>query len=229
MNRSVFQLIDLDRTLFNTAFFAKALTDEIERTEPGLGSRLEELFEAAYEKEQTFFMLRYLRETHGNEWFENLVQRVVAVHGVDAFKMPGLEARLSVADKVTPRRPSWGLLTYGDEIDQRMKMRIIGLEHAPVVFTPTPDKGDILRSWKKDDGTFTLPAEFGGGQVERLTFEDDKLRAFKHLPKDVIGYWISSDDVASERLDAEQQAGEVPRAVIAVSGLQEIIKKIETL
>ena len=48
MSRNLFQLIDLDRTIFDTERFAKALTDEIEASEPGVGADLEARFEAAY-------------------------------------------------------------------------------------------------------------------------------------------------------------------------------------
>ena len=50
MKRNLFQLIDLDRTIFDTERFAKALTDEIEASEPGVGADLEARFEAAQER-----------------------------------------------------------------------------------------------------------------------------------------------------------------------------------
>lgn len=223
----VFQLIDLDRTLFDTARFSLAITEEVEKTEQGVGEQLEQLVEAAYAKEQTFFLMRYLRETHGQEWFDALVNRVVETYGADALKLPDVDERLAFADTLTDRRPAWGILTYGDEIDQRMKLRLIGLEGAPVVFTPTPDKGEVLQGWKTDEGDFQLPAEFGGTRVAELTFEDDKLRAFYHLPEGITGYWVSKDPEARQRLSRAQRGGEIPAHVTAVSGLHEIIKHLK--
>lgn len=189
---SVFQLIDLDRTLFDTSKFAKAITDEINKTQPGLGTKLDERFEAAYEKEETFFLLRYLRREKGNEWLEDLVDRIVEKHSKSYFLIKGTHERLAFADTMSGMSPSWGILTYGDTTDQYMKMKIIGLEEAPVYFSHTPNKSEVLQSWKKDDGKFHLPKVFGGGVVEALLLEDDKLRAFQGLPGGVYGIWIAA-------------------------------------
>lgn len=225
MDRNLFQLIDLDRTLFNTAVFAKAITDEISLLEPGVGEELELRYEAAYAREETFFLLRYLRETRGNEWFENLVDRVVAKIGVDSLMMTAINERLAFADTISDYQPAWGILTYGDEIDQRMKTKIIGLQDAPMILSPTPDKAELIRSWQNQDGTFRLPEEFGGGVVAALTLEDDKIRAFRGLPENVLGFWIAGDEHAQEKLATAKQE-DVPQTVELVKDLSEIIEKL---
>ena len=121
MTTRVFQLIDLDRTLFDTALFAKLISDEINKTQPGLGDELDAQFEDAYKKEETFFLLRYLRERMGDDTFEALVSQVVAREGSDTFFQPGAKERLLMADHMTSRRPAWGILTYGDEIDNSVR------------------------------------------------------------------------------------------------------------
>lgn len=189
---NVFQLIDLDRTLFDTAAFVKALTDEINLTHPGLGTQLDERFETAYAKEETFFLLRHLRHEKGDAWFEALVEQVIRKHGAQSFMLPGMRERLAFAEELSSASPSWGILTYGDKIDQLMKMRIIGLGDAAVYLTHTPNKAEVLGSWKTNDGTFKLPAAFGGGVVEQLTLEDDKHRAFYNLPTGVVGLWVAT-------------------------------------
>jgi hypothetical protein len=201
-SRRVFQLIDLDRTLFDTARFAKLLTDEINQLHPGLGDQLDAQFENAYKNEETFFLLRYLRQEMGDDDFEALVAHVVQREGAETFLLPGVKERLLVADELTPLRPSWGILTYGDEIDQRMKLSIIGLADAPVVISETPDKGSLLCTWQNDDSTFTLPEEYGSQTVDILTFEDDKLRAFHDTPSQVYRIWLTSDRRASQRAQA---------------------------
>lgn len=184
---SVFQLIDLDRTLFDTSKFAKALTDEVNEIQPGLGTELDRRFEEAYAKEETFFLLRYLREAGGNEWFEALVERIITKYGADVFMMPGMVERLAFADTLG----GWGILTYGDAIDQEMKQRIIGLEKAPMCIVDTPDKSAVVASWKLPDGRFQLPEIFGGGIVDTITLEDDKRRAFMALPDGALGVWVT--------------------------------------
>jgi len=189
---SVFQLIDLDRTLFDTSKFARALTDEINLTEPGLGTELDDRFEEAYKKEQTFFLMRHLRHQKGDEWFENLVSRVVGKYGGEAFLLPGARERLAFAETVSSLSPAWGILTYGDKVDQLLKMRIVGLGDALVYITNTPNKGEVLHTWKTDKGTFQLPSSYGGEVVDALILEDDKLRAFHNLPEGVTGLWLAT-------------------------------------
>lgn len=218
----VFQLIDLDRTLFDTSAFAKAVIAEVNEIHPGLGTQLDEQFEAAYKQEETFFLLRYLRQEQGDVWFEELVDRVVVAHGAETFVLPGAHQRLEFADTVRDDRPAWGILTYGDEIDQLMKLRIIGLENEPLCLTSTPDKGQVLASWQNEDGTFQLPDSLGGERVELLTFEDDKLRAFLNLPSNVLGVWVK--DIAQN----EAQEVATPKNVVHVSNLFESINYLTT-
>jgi len=200
MGSSVFHLVDLDRVIFDTAKFVAALTSEIHLTQPELGGMLSEQFEAAYRKEETFFLLRYLRQTRGDEWFEALVGAVVEKYGAEAFILPGARERFMNAetDGVTPSK---GIITYGDDIDQRLKLRLIGLDRVPTYVTETPDKAKLLHTWQLPDGRFQLPAEFGGGIVSTLTLEDDKLRAFDDLPSGVLGVWITHYGDARARLE----------------------------
>lgn len=228
MSRNLFQLIDLDRTIFDTERFAKALTDEIEASEPGVGADLEARFEAAYANEETFFLLRFLRESRGDEWFEGLVGRVVQKIGPQSLVLPGVAQRLALADELSDMRPSWGILTFGDEVDQRMKARLIGLEHAPMLLSHTPDKGELIKSWQQADGTFILPKEFGGGVVECLTLEDDKLRAFSNLPVGVRGFWLMTGAHTAERLEMAQKDGSLG-TVMAVGSLSDVSGHLQSL
>ncbi len=191
---------------------------------PGLGTELDNRFEAAYAREETFFVLAYLRQEKGQAWLTDLVEKVVRKHGAEAFKLPGVNERLDAADVLSSCTPSWGILTYGDMVDQRMKLGIVGLESAPVYFTDTPDKGFLIASWQQPDGTFLLPAEYGGGVASKISLEDDKLRAFQGLPRGAYGVWITDKSDAQLLLDAEGVTNIAP----AVS-VKESTKVISTL
>jgi len=228
MKPRIFQLIDLDRTLFDTSRFVKAITDEIDKTEPGVGTKLDELFEAAYTSDETFFLLRHLREERGDVEFEHLVARAVQKVGADSLLLKGASARLARVDTVSSYQPAWGILTYGDDIDQRMKARLIGMQDAPLLVAQTPDKSELIRSWQMPDGTFQLPQVFGGGVVDCITLEDDKLRAFNGLPKGAFGFWITSNPQADVMLAEGIHAG-IPatvRAIKDVSYATELIQKM---
>lgn len=202
MTTSVFQLVDLDRVIFDTAKFASTLTAEIHRADPELGDSLQAQVEAAYQREETFFLLRYLRHTHGDAWFDELVQKVIKQHGREAFILPGVHERLAHIDNLGDDAMRVGIITYGDDIDQHMKIRLIGLQHVPIYIADTPDKAWLIRSWQLPDGTFQLPEEFGGQVVSNVTLEDDKLRAFDSLPDGAYGVWITQYEDAEDRLTA---------------------------
>ncbi len=199
---NLFQLIDLDRTLFNTALLVKHITEAVDDFEPGLGNELEQKFEAAYQNEQTFFVMRYLRQRFGDAWFESLVDSIVTKHGREAYLMPWFHERLERAALLSSARPAWGILTFGDEIDQKMKLAIAGIAEARLYIADTPDKGVLIASWQQADGKYLLPKELTDTRAELLSFEDDKLRAFKGLPNDVIGSWLTptSNAVAAQSL-----------------------------
>lgn len=216
--KRIFQLIDLDRTLFDTARFARLITEEINKLQPGFGDELELQFEAAYKKEETFFMLRFLRQRFGDTTFKQMVQRVVDREGAETFLLPHAKKRLDFADSISDITPSWGILTYGDPVDQHMKISVIGLSHAPLYIAETPDKGALIASWRQADGTFRLPESLTVESVDVLTFEDDKLRAFQGLPEEVTGIWITQYEDAHERMEA---AKGIPESVVPAKNLLE--------
>ena len=211
MKNSTFQLIDFDRTLFNTTLLIEALLETIEHDDAKLSNELRKQSEQAYKEERTFLLLRYLREYKGDAWLEALVREVVNERGAEAFMLPGAKERLEAADQLSTTRPGWGILTYGDPVDQLMKLRLAGLDKHPFKIVTEADKGGLIASWRTEDGAFHLPEEFGGVIVDRLTFEDDKLSVFQGTPVELIGVWVTHREDARLRL-AE---AELPNVVIA--------------
>jgi len=196
----LFQLIDLDRTLFDTVRFIDKVIAKVNDTDPAVGEKLRARFEASYHAERTFFVLRYMRERHGDAKVEAWIEEVMQENPTETFLLPGAKERLEVAPQLSHHTPAFGILTYGDEIDQLLKVKIAGLEHVPVYVTQTPNKSVVMDSWKNDDGTFTLPESLGGATVSSLVLEDDKLRAFLNLPAGTKGIWLTNDPEADERL-----------------------------
>lgn len=205
----VFQLIDFDRTLFDTTTLIRAIIETIHAQHPEIARELEAQAEASYAEERTFFLLRYLREKWGDEWLEDLVKTIVEERGSADFVLPGAKERLEKADELTTHRPSWGIFTFGDPVDQLLKIRLAGLEEVPLLIASEVNKGRLIQSWQQADGGFVLPNEYGGGVVDTLTFEDDKLSAFVGTPENLMGVWVT------QREDAKQHLKE--------SGLQNVV------
>jgi hypothetical protein len=220
-SRRIFQVIDFDRTLFDTSLFVKRITEALDKETPGLGAALDEQFEKAYAEERSFFLFRYLREQMGDSTFEALVESVVQREGAETFMLPGARDRIAYADTISSLRPSWGILTYGDEVDQQMKIRTAGLTDAPLLIHDSPEKGRLLASWQNSDGTFALPEVFGGHIADEIIFEDDKLRAFEGAPDTVQGIWVTQFD------DAGRRMGEAGLAVVPVKHLAESVEYLK--
>lgn len=200
MTSKLFQLIDFDRTLFDTTALIEAILEHIRLEDAALSDALRSESEAAYMQEQTFFLLRYLREHRGDEWLESLVGRIVRERGEDAFMLPGARERLIAADSLSTLRPSWGILTFGDPADQLLKIRLAGLEDAPIHIVTMAEKGGLIASWRQKNSTYRLPPELGGGAAEILSFEDDKLMAFADVPEGVACVWVTRREDAEQRL-----------------------------
>lgn len=213
MKTSIFQLIDYDRTMFDTSRFIREVTARVNRFREGMGDAIDARFEQTYKSEQTFFIMQFIRDELGAEVLDELVQEVLADNPGDRFLLPGVEQRLDVAAQLSTIQPSWGILTYGHEVDQLLKLKIGGFSDAPVFISDTPDKSELIRSWLQPDGSFALPAEFGGATAEKLSFEDDKIRAFHNLPDNVFGVWITSFDDAQERIHEAGLGGKLVPAV----------------
>lgn len=220
---TIFQVIDFDRTLFDTSKFALLVTAELETLQPGIGKKLDEQFEAAYKDRQTFFVFREIRKMIGIDGLEALVAKAVDKVGIESLFMPGARERIAFANQIGTQTPAWGILTYGDPEDQYMKLRIAGFQDVPTILLDTPDKSKVIATWKNQNQTFTLPAEFGGGQVDIVTLEDDKLRAFDGGVEGIVGVWMQN------ALNDLTQGEAVAANVKPVGSLYESIEYLKTL
>lgn len=202
-SRELFQLIDLDRTLFDTSLYVKLICDVVDEYEPGLGDEIDRRFEESYHKEETFFALEYIRERLGKERYEQMLEVAVARAGTEGLLLAGAKDRLAFAKTLAGDEQGYGLLTYSENpADQLKKVQLVGLDHLPMYVGDTPDKARLIASWRTTDGKYQLPKEFGNQLVDRLTLEDDKLRAFVGLPENVKGIWLTTYDDAVERMRA---------------------------
>ncbi len=222
-NKTLFQVIDFDRTIFDTSKFALLVTAELETVRPGMGKALDERFEVAYKNRETFFVFRYIREEIGTDALEKLIETVVNRVGIDDLLMPGVRERLAFAEQIGTQQPAWGILTYGDADDQHMKLRIAGFKDVPTILLETPDKSEIIATWKNDDGTFSLPAEFGGNTVDVVSLEDDKLRAFNNIVEGITGVWMKNP------LNELAEGEIIPEGVHPVNDMYESIEYLKSL
>lgn len=201
--RDLFQLIDLDRTIFSTSLFIKKICDIVDEYMPGLGNEIDKQFKDAYKREETFFALEYIRQTLGRDQYEAMVDAAMKRIDKNELLLPGAKERLALAETLSDKSPGYGILTYSlYPEDQYLKVKLAGLEHIAMYIIDSPNKAELLATWQTDDGKFQLPEAFGGGVVDELTLEDDKLRAFFNLPEKVTGVWLTQYDDADQRIAA---------------------------
>lgn len=199
-NKRLFQAIDFDRTLFDTVRFVDEIILRISMFDPVVAQEIDVRFKESYASEKSFFILQYIRERIGEAQSDVFIDEVIREYPDDHFLLPGARERLTAAPQLSNHTPSYGILTFGNAIDQILKVKIAGLDSVPLLITDTPHKSVVMKSWQNTDGTFTLPVEFGGGTVENIVLEDDKLKAFIDLPLGAKGIWLTDDPQADEQL-----------------------------
>ena len=109
-----------------------------------------------------------------------------------------------------------GILTYGSELGQKMKIEAAaGLENIPYSITVETFKGALIAGWREEDDLYHIPVELGGYIAKHIVFVDDKPFSFKGLPIDCRGYLVKSVyDAGLEKL---------PTYVQQVNSLTEVL------
>ena len=188
-NLSVFQILDLDRTLFNTSKLAQQLKEIIAHRNPALAQEIEVELQQCVELHTSFFIFEYVAHLVGHDELTRYIDELQATIPEADFLLPGAKERIAFAKS----QPGWsvGILTYGSKRDQMIKLKLAGLQMERHLITDSPKKGALIASWKLPNGTYKLPLEFGGHIVERVTLDDDKRVAFDDLPSDVLGQWVT--------------------------------------
>ncbi|MDB5163169.1 MAG: hypothetical protein JWO54_734 [Candidatus Saccharibacteria bacterium] len=220
-NQTVFQILDLDRTLLDTFKLAHTLKDIIARHDPQLAQGITEQIIKTTEERTSFFLFEYIADRIGYEKLDTYISELNYIAPASELLLPGASERIAFAKS----QPGWsvGILTYGAARDQKIKLKLAGLQMERYLITDTPKKGDILASWKLPNGKYKLPIEFGGHTVDVLTLDDDKLIAFNGLPDDVLGQWVTHATIGGM---TEMQ--NLPDNVRSVSNLTESIRYLET-
>lgn len=142
--------------------------------------------------------------------------------GDDSLFMPGAEEFFrQLRDKNLP----FGIITYGGEEWQRMKLAGLGLDQLPLIITDQKDKGKIIAEWERHDG-FHIPTELLPQPdtlllAERVVLVDDKATSFQSLPDEARGFQVRSGVMLPS------QRGPLPHSVEPVDGLLGVIEAIE--
>jgi hypothetical protein len=195
--RSVFQILDLDRTLLDTAKLAHMVQEIVAVDNPQLSGIIGKKLTLGTAQRASFFMFEFVGQQVGQPKLELYLAELADKVSADNLLLPGARERIAFGKS----QPGWdvGILTYGAPRDQLKKLQLVGLQDEKVIVTDTHQKGRFIASWKLPSGQYQLPPQFGGQVVDSVTLDDDTLDSFVGLPSDARGQWITiaSTDVTT--------------------------------
>ena len=220
-NATVFHILDLDRTLLDTSQLAHHLKEIIARCDVRLSQDITTELIAHAQQKKSFFIFEYITGRVGPDKLNEYIDELTYSAPASELLLPGASERIAFAKS----QPGWsaGILTYGSPNDQKIKLKLAGLQTERYLITDEPKKGRLLASWKLPNGKYKLPIEFGGHTVDVLTLDDDKLIAFNDLPEDVFGQWVTNASIGG---DIEMQ--KLPANVRMVTNLEQSIRYLKT-
>lgn len=176
-------LLDIDRTSFDTDAFAHAVGDLAVNS---FGISREYIAQARHEAEavpgRSFNIVSCIHRALNGE-YRTFEQALLAGYEADAFTHPdALDGLQTLAAADIPVMA----MTHGVELDQNLKLATSpSLGQLPVRVIEAPNKGEILKYARGDDGRYRLTAQIGGERVEYvaswIAIADDKLENFAAL------------------------------------------------
>ena len=218
---SVFHIIDLDRTLFDTSKLITTMRGMIAIGHPEFALVMDEAIAKCSSNGNSFFIFDFIGDNIGQTALSEYVLQLAGTLGASDLLLPGANDRIAFAAS----QPEWGMgiLTFGSPKDQEIKLKLAGLDKHSYIVTDTPEKGAIISSWRLPNGQYQLPKAFGGRVVDILTFDDDKRTAFDNLPEDVLGQWINKESALLER-----KASALPSNVHAIPDLRSSVEYLKS-
>lgn len=220
--RDKFYIVDFDRTLVDSD---KLLEVFVEITEQHIGIPKEQIEAADRDiknRGDSFDTAGYVRdrliEDGRREEWEVLEKQFIHESRALNYLLAGAAELLEWLDS---NEKSYGILTYGNPLWQRLKLTAAGFNHVPHIVMQQKEKGKLVSSWLTGD-EFKIPHELGGGQAEAIVMIDDKAVSFKDFPGfPSQGYWVLNP---SHELPSQQ--GSVPANVTRYSNLYSVIESL---
>lgn len=212
--RTTFYILDLDRTILDTIKSTELMEGVVALHDTDLSTALTQKFEEASSLGESFSMRDFIVEQVGEDEMLKIEEKFITLASERDVLMPGAKELMTYVGALPDA--AFGIMTYGSERGQRMKIRAGGLGDIPALVTGETFKGAQIASWRQDDDLYHLPEELGGYVVTSIVLIDDKPFSFKGLPIDCRGYWVKSIyDAGVEKIPSQVQAESDLFAIIA--------------
>lgn len=222
-NKKLFWALDFDRCLGGTPALYDLFVEVVE--ELGIASTVQ-LKGARKHIEKTggsFNVLHYLYQN--NLVDDELYRRLATAYRrrAKATTVSMLEPGAGVfLERLRNAGQPYGILSYGDDRWQRLKIAASGLDGVDAMITDEKRKGRLIAQWyDASRNVFHVPSGITTNHeipYDEVILVDDKAVAFEGLPPGARGYWLQSG-----RALLPSQQGSVPSNVGIVRSFQEII------
>lgn len=189
-----FYVLDLDRCLLDTekvqAFLEHVLSRDLAIDPQDMNVARREVEQSGGSFDTATYVMNFLDEQgkDGPALWHSIKRRFIE----EAQKEDMLQsfARQFIYE-LRLRKAKYGIVTFGGDAWQSAKIAAAGLEDVPFLITHELEKGRLLSSWQRKDGTFLIPRQVAGSKMyaKRLVFVDDKPVSFVGLPDGVRGVW----------------------------------------
>lgn len=218
-----FYIVDFDRTLIDSdkifevfvevaKQFIDIPIDRITHAQQEIKSRGDSFDTAGYVRD-------CLNQAGRKDDWDKLEKKFIHESRSLNYFMPGAMALL---DWLTTTKKSFGILTYGNPLWQRVKLTATGLQHIRHIIIEQKEKGAFIKNWQYSNGDFGLPDSFGGETARKIIMIDDKAVSFKDFPDEPSkGYWVLNP---SKELPS--QLGVVPSNVIRFKNLSSVLHEL---
>ncbi len=103
--------------------------------------------------------------------------------------------------RLNARNDRYGILTFGGEQWQALKIKVAGLGHVPHMIVSNKAKGRLIAGWQQSDDTFIIPAPLAGDhsvRAKRIVLIDDKPLSFEGIPPEVMGICVGPQTTKAE-------------------------------
>jgi FMN phosphatase YigB (HAD superfamily) len=220
-----FYIVDFDRTLVDSDKLTEVFVEiaeeynaisreQVLKADADMKQLGDSLDTAGYVRDYMF------EQGRGDEW-EKLEKTFIHESRSLNYLLPGAAELL---EWLPANGKHYGLLTYGNPLWQHLKLTAAGFNHTRHMILEQKEKGKLISSWQKTDGSFRLPDALGRHSASHIVMIDDKAVSFAQFPDAPSkGYWVL--DPAKE---LPSQQGTVAENVERHSDLASVIKALST-
>lgn len=221
-----FYIVDFDRTLADSDKLIEIFIEIADKYFHIPKERIEKVDSEVKQRGDTFLLATYVRdhlssENRIDDW-EAMEKLFIHESRSLNYLLPGANELLEWLDT---NDKSYGILTYGDVLWQKLKLSAAGFKQIPHIIMDKKEKGKLISSWLDADGVFQIPIELGGGSADGVVMFDDKAVSFSQFPPSPSrGFWVldSGHELLSQR-------GVVPGNVERLSDLNEALRRLDDI